>query len=74
MDRDLISVANHSYGAVARAGRSRERETGGSANGARFGLCRRRPFAEPWPERAVAESWKTTPLLSRRPVTYRCAL
>ncbi len=26
MDRDLISVANHSCGAVARAGRGRERE------------------------------------------------
>ncbi len=29
-----------------------------------------RPFAEPWPERAVAESAAIDPLLSRRLVTY----
>jgi len=43
---------------VARAGGSQERETKGSANGARFDLSGEAIPAEPWPERAVAKSGK----------------
>ena len=60
MERDSISVAKPFLAAVARAGRSQERETGGSASRARSGPCRQRPVAEPWPKRQERKNGSTS--------------